>query len=175
MRSTIRRTVILRIALVVVLALVAQHARAAEHIRIAAQRTGTLAWELAVIGDHGIDRQLNLSIETTELASTEAGQIALKGGSADLILSDWLWVARERGFIQAHDVAGNAKIRTGGGHIRAAHIRGTAQLETDGGNITVGEAGALVGVRTGGGQIDFGEVHGSVHAETGGGGVAAVI
>src|SRR5262249_13320378 len=38
----------------------------------------------------------NLAIETTELASTEAGQIALKGGSADLILSDWLWVARER-------------------------------------------------------------------------------
>ena len=35
-------------------------------------------------------------IETTELASTEAGKIALRGGSADLILSDWLWVARER-------------------------------------------------------------------------------
>ena len=30
------------------------------------------------------------------LASTEAGKIALKGGSADIILSDWLWVARER-------------------------------------------------------------------------------
>ena len=28
--------------------------------------------------------------------STEAGKIALKGGSADLMLSDWLWVARER-------------------------------------------------------------------------------
>jgi NitT/TauT family transport system substrate-binding protein len=95
MRTAIRRTA-LRIALVVVLALVVQHARAADSIRIAAQRTGTLAWELEVIRDRGIDRQLNLAIETTELASTEAGQIALKGGSADLILSDWLWVARER-------------------------------------------------------------------------------
>jgi NitT/TauT family transport system substrate-binding protein len=95
MRS-LRRAVTLRIALVVVLALVVQHARAADSIRVAAQRTGTLAWELEVIRDHGIDRQLNLAIETTELASTEAGQIALKGGSADLILSDWLWVARER-------------------------------------------------------------------------------
>ncbi|MBO0757802.1 MAG: ABC transporter substrate-binding protein, partial [Bradyrhizobiaceae bacterium] len=83
-------------ALVVVLALVVQRASAADAIRVAAQRTGTLAWELEVIRDHGIDRQLNLTIETTELASTEAGQIALKGGSADLILSDWLWVARER-------------------------------------------------------------------------------
>jgi NitT/TauT family transport system substrate-binding protein len=96
MRSAIRGTDILRITLVVVLALVAQHARAADSIRVAAQRTGTLAWELEVIREHGIDRQLNLSIETTELASTEAGQIALKGGSADVILSDWLWVARER-------------------------------------------------------------------------------
>ncbi len=72
-------------------------AQAADTIRIAAQKTGTLAWELAIIRAHGLDRQADLNIETTELASTEAGQIALEGGSADLILSDWLWVARERG------------------------------------------------------------------------------
>jgi len=30
------------------------------------------------------------------VASTEAGKIALKGGSADLMLSGWLSVARER-------------------------------------------------------------------------------
>jgi NitT/TauT family transport system substrate-binding protein len=46
--------------------------------------------------DTGIDRKFNLTIDTVELASTEAGKLALKGGSADLILSDWLWVARER-------------------------------------------------------------------------------
>jgi NitT/TauT family transport system substrate-binding protein len=72
-------------------------AHAADTIRVAAQKTGTLAWELEIIRAHGLDRQADLNIETTELASTEAGQIALKGGSADLILSDWLWVARERG------------------------------------------------------------------------------
>jgi NitT/TauT family transport system substrate-binding protein len=31
-----------------------------------------------------------------ELASPEAGKVALKGGSADLIVSDVMWVARER-------------------------------------------------------------------------------
>ncbi len=31
-----------------------------------------------------------------ELASPEAGKIALRGGSADVIVSDWLWVSRER-------------------------------------------------------------------------------
>ena len=75
---------------------VATSARAKDRIRLAVQRTGTLAWELDVIRAHGLDRKLDLAIETVELASTEAGKIALKGGSADLMLSDWLWVARER-------------------------------------------------------------------------------
>src|SRR5215813_7581379 len=71
-------------------------AMAEDRIRLAVQRTGTLAWELDVIRTHGLDRKFDLAIETVELASTEAGKIALKGGSADLMLSDWLWVARER-------------------------------------------------------------------------------
>jgi NitT/TauT family transport system substrate-binding protein len=71
--------------------------RAAETIRLAVQKTGTFAWELAVIRAHGLDRQANLVIQVNELASPEAGKIALLGGSADLIVSDWLWVSRERG------------------------------------------------------------------------------
>jgi NitT/TauT family transport system substrate-binding protein len=77
-------------------ALVAGSAAAAERIRLAVQKTGTLAWELDVIKNHGLDRKHDLAIEAVELASTEAGKIAFKGGSADLMLSDWLWVARER-------------------------------------------------------------------------------
>ena len=86
----------LRLAIVAAVAFAAGNAAAADRIRLAVQRTGTLAWELDIIKAHGLDRKLDLTIETTELASTEAGKIALKGGSADLMLSDWLWVARER-------------------------------------------------------------------------------
>ena len=81
---------------VAALAFAATGAAAADRIRLAVQRTGTLSWELDVIKTHGLDRKLDLDIATVELASTEAGKIALKGGSADLMLSDWLWVARER-------------------------------------------------------------------------------
>lgn len=92
-----RRVLVMPIVLAALLgAPAAPIAQAADAIRIAAQKTGTLAWELEIIRAHGLDRQADLNIETTELASTEAGQIALKGGSADVILSDWLWVARER-------------------------------------------------------------------------------
>jgi NitT/TauT family transport system substrate-binding protein len=69
---------------------------AAGSIRIAVQKTGTFAWELAVIRAHGLDRQADLAIEVTELASPEAGKIALRAGNADIMVSDWLWVSRER-------------------------------------------------------------------------------
>jgi NitT/TauT family transport system substrate-binding protein len=75
---------------------VAMAAPAADRIRIAAQKTGTLSWELEVIRTHGLDKKAGLDLQVVELASPEAGKIALRGGSADLIVSDWLWVARER-------------------------------------------------------------------------------
>lgn len=68
----------------------------AEKLRIALQKTGTLGWELAVAKAFGLDTEAKLDIEATELASTDAGKIAIQGGGADVILSDWLWVARQR-------------------------------------------------------------------------------
>jgi NitT/TauT family transport system substrate-binding protein len=95
-RSAPRTLAWLLILLIAATVFAAAQACAAEHLRIAAQKTGTLAWELDIIRAAGLDRQHDLTIETTELASTEAGKIALKGGSADLIVTDWLWVGRER-------------------------------------------------------------------------------
>jgi NitT/TauT family transport system substrate-binding protein len=69
----------------------------AETVRVAVQKSGTFAWELAVIRAHGLDKKANLSVQVLELASPEAGKIALRAGSADIIVSDWLWVSRERG------------------------------------------------------------------------------
>ena len=78
------------------LGLLAAPANAADTVRLAIQKTGTLAWELDVIRAHGLDKQAGLDIATLELAAPEAGKIALRGGSADIIVSDWLWVSRER-------------------------------------------------------------------------------
>ena len=86
----------IRFALIFISVLAVANVHAAERIRLAMQKTGTLAWEIDVIKRHGIDRKLGLAIETVELASPEAGKVALKGGSADIMLSDWLWVARAR-------------------------------------------------------------------------------
>jgi NitT/TauT family transport system substrate-binding protein len=71
-------------------------AEAADKLRLALQKTGTFGWEIAIIHERGLDRKAGLDIEVTELASPEAAKIALMGGAADMILGDWLWVARQR-------------------------------------------------------------------------------
>src|SRR5262245_31468344 len=73
----------------------ADHA-SADTIRLAIQRTGTLSWELDVMRAHELDRRAGITVKALELASPEAGKIALRGGSADVIVADWLWVSRER-------------------------------------------------------------------------------
>lgn len=84
-------------ALAVMLAFtLAATGHAADTIRLAVQKTGTFSWELAAIRARGLDKEADLSLEVTELASPEAGKISLRAGSADIILSDWLWVSRER-------------------------------------------------------------------------------
>lgn len=65
-------------------------------IRIGTLAFGTLNWELAVIRGQGLDKAQGITLETTELASPEAGRIALQGTSVDVIVSDWIWVARQR-------------------------------------------------------------------------------
>jgi NitT/TauT family transport system substrate-binding protein len=71
-------------------------ALAADVVRLAVQKTGTLAWELDVVRTHGLDTAAGITIRSTELASPEAGKIALRGGTVDIIVTDWLWVSRER-------------------------------------------------------------------------------
>jgi NitT/TauT family transport system substrate-binding protein len=86
----------LRVVFCAIALLLARSATAAETIRVVAQKTGTFAWELNVVRAHGLDQQAQITIDTLELASPEAGKVALRGGSADIVVSDWTWVSRER-------------------------------------------------------------------------------
>jgi NitT/TauT family transport system substrate-binding protein len=83
------------IALMLAVAFVGRPA-CAETLRLAVQKTGTFAWELDVIGAQGLAKQAGLDLDVTEFATPEAAKIALAGGAADMILTDWLWVSRER-------------------------------------------------------------------------------
>lgn len=65
-------------------------------LRIGVLRFGTLAWELETMARHGLAAAEGLAIEAVPLSSNEAGRVALQAGTVDVIVSDWLWVARQR-------------------------------------------------------------------------------
>jgi len=78
------------------LLLVGAAASAEPSVRVGALRYGTLSWQLDVIAKHGLDRKEGILIEPLELAATPATQLALQAGRVDVIVSDWLWVSRQR-------------------------------------------------------------------------------
>ncbi|WP_448204120.1 ABC transporter substrate-binding protein [Azospirillum sp. sgz302134] len=65
-------------------------------VTVAVLKFGTVSWELDVVKQHHLDEAAGFDLKLVELASSQATQIALQGGSVDLIASDWLWVARQR-------------------------------------------------------------------------------
>lgn len=83
------------LGLALIVALACENA-GAEPLHIGVQRTGTFAWQLDVITRHGLARESGLDLTIQEFASPEAGKLALNGGTVDVAVVDWLWVARER-------------------------------------------------------------------------------
>jgi len=63
-------------------------------IRIGTLRYGSVAWELDVMRTHGLIPAG--ATETVEFAAGPATQVALQAGRVDVIVQDWLWVARQR-------------------------------------------------------------------------------
>lgn len=65
-------------------------------LRIATQVSGTVNWELTTIAANGFDKANGFAMVVQDVAAGPAAQVAFQGGEADMIVSDWLWVARMR-------------------------------------------------------------------------------
>jgi NitT/TauT family transport system substrate-binding protein len=65
-------------------------------IRLATQVSGTVNWELTTIRNNGLDAANGFKLDVRDVDGSPAAQIAFQAGEADAIVSDWLWVARER-------------------------------------------------------------------------------
>jgi NitT/TauT family transport system substrate-binding protein len=57
---------------------------------------GTVNWELDVIKHNGFDTANGFTLEVDGVAGGSAAQVAFQAGETDVIVSDWLWVARQR-------------------------------------------------------------------------------
>lgn len=65
-------------------------------LRVAVLKFGTVNWELNTIQHHGFDRANGFAMDVVGVAGGAAAKVAFQGGTADVIVADWLWVARQR-------------------------------------------------------------------------------
>ena len=78
-----------------VLALTPFPARA-DSLRAGILKFGTVEWLLDVIKHHKLDTKEGYELNSLALASNNALQVALLGGEADVIVTDWFWALRQR-------------------------------------------------------------------------------
>jgi NitT/TauT family transport system substrate-binding protein len=65
-------------------------------LKVAVLKFGTVNWELDTITHHKLDAANGVSVQVQGMAGGSAAKVAFQGGEADVIVSDWLWVARQR-------------------------------------------------------------------------------
>jgi NitT/TauT family transport system substrate-binding protein len=65
-------------------------------VRVGVLEFGTVNWELEVIRSQELAKKRGVDLVVVPLASGDASTVALQGGSVDVIVSDWLWVSRQR-------------------------------------------------------------------------------
>ena len=86
----------LSLLLVAFFAQTAGQAAAAEVVRVGVLKFGTVSWELDTIKRHKLDEKHGITLEVQAFAGEDATNVALMAGSVDVIVSDWLWVSRQR-------------------------------------------------------------------------------
>lgn len=65
-------------------------------VKVAVLKYGTANWELQTMKRLGFDQSNGFELELLPMANVPGTQIALKSGDVDMIVSDWLWVSRQR-------------------------------------------------------------------------------
>ena len=79
----------------------AHRARAKTHVdhapvRLGILQFGTVQWVADVIRHHAFDKAQSTELNMVTLANTGAGRVALMAGAADVVVSDWMFVAAQR-------------------------------------------------------------------------------
>lgn len=99
-------------------------------IRVGVLQYGTVNWELDVIQHHGLAEKEGVALEVVPLASKNATAVALQGGRVDVIVTDWIWVSRQRAngidytFVPHSLAAGGVMVRADAGIEKLEDLRG---------------------------------------------------
>jgi NitT/TauT family transport system substrate-binding protein len=84
------------LAALLFLSLPCQSSAANAPLRLGLLSFGTVRWEIDTMRRLHLDQDAGVDIRVRDLASNEAAKLALLGGAVDVIVSDWIFVARQR-------------------------------------------------------------------------------
>ena len=105
------------------------HVVAQPEVRVGVLKFGTVNWEIDVIKHHQLDKKFQFDLTVTALASKNASAVALQSKAVDIILSDWLWVNRQR-FEQRMYTMYPTSMATGGLYVSAnSTVKSLADLQ----------------------------------------------
>jgi NitT/TauT family transport system substrate-binding protein len=65
-------------------------------VRLGILQFGTVQWVGDIIRRHALDTANGFALTTVTLANTDAGRVALMADAADVVVSDWMFVAGQR-------------------------------------------------------------------------------
>lgn len=84
------------LAAALLLAVFLTGAMAQEKIRVGVLKYGTVNWALDAMTRNGLDEKNGVDVEVVPFAGEDASTVAIQAGDVDVIVSDWLWVSRQR-------------------------------------------------------------------------------
>ena len=99
-------------------------------VRLGLLKYGTVAWEIDVITHHGLDAKAGITLDVVALANKDATSIALNAGDVDMIVTDWIWVSRQRDagadftFVPYSEAAGSVMVHPDSGIDNSEDLRG---------------------------------------------------
>ncbi len=99
-------------------------------VRVGVLQFGTVSWELEVMQRAGLAEREGVRLEVVPLALKDAANVAMLGSAVDVIVNDWIWVARQRAegrdftFVPYSLAVGGVMVRPDAGVKRFADLRG---------------------------------------------------
>ncbi len=122
--------VLARLSALIILSLISLNVAMAGTVKVGVLKFGTVNWELKSLKNAGFDKENGFELEIVPFAGGDATKIALQGGEVDVIVSDWLWVSRQRAngvavsFVPYSSSVGAMMVAADGGINSLADLKG---------------------------------------------------
>ena len=99
-------------------------------LKVGVLQFGTVNWTLNVLKEQGFDKAQGVDVEIVPLSSKNATSVSLLGDAVDVIVTDWIWVSRQRAdgykftFAPYSLTVGSVMVRPGAGIDSVADLAG---------------------------------------------------